>query len=205
MTEETTVQQTGLEAEETLAASTTADEVEQTEEQETLLGKVKVDAPAVPEKYEFKAPEGFSVDEKTVETITPIFKELGISQEGAQKLVDSYAPVIKQQMEAAIESQRQQSQTEFKSLVKGWEEESKKILGTEFDKKIGVMAKVLDKAGTKELRQLLNDTGVGNHPELIKFVLKIGEMISEDSFVEPKTTSISSGPDLNKLYPTMKT
>jgi len=51
--------------------------------------------PAVPEKYDFKAPaawseKGWELDTKLIETATPIFKELGLSQDQAQKLVDFY-------------------------------------------------------------------------------------------------------------------
>ena len=47
-------------------------------------------APTVPEKYDFKAPEGQSLDAALVERATPIFKELGLTQDAAQKLVDFY-------------------------------------------------------------------------------------------------------------------
>ena len=47
--------------------------------------------PAVPETYQFKAPEGFALDEKLVAEATPIFKELGLTQDAAQRLVDMYS------------------------------------------------------------------------------------------------------------------
>ncbi|HET9131900.1 MAG TPA: hypothetical protein VFO86_13180, partial [Terriglobia bacterium] len=45
-----------------------------------------------PEKYaDFTLPEGFKFDDKTLEAATAVFKDLNLSQEGAQKLVDLYA------------------------------------------------------------------------------------------------------------------
>ena len=45
-----------------------------------------------PETYaDFKAPEGQTLDKATIEAALPIFKELGLSQDAAQKLVDFHA------------------------------------------------------------------------------------------------------------------
>jgi hypothetical protein len=57
----------------------------------------------VPEKYEFKAPEGFEFDAAMVDKATPIFKELGLSQDGAQKLIDLWNENAIKAQEAPIE------------------------------------------------------------------------------------------------------
>ena len=49
------------------------------------------DAPVVPDKYEFKAPEGYEVDQKFLDDATPVLKELGLTQEQANKLFDIQA------------------------------------------------------------------------------------------------------------------
>ncbi|MEC7472463.1 MAG: hypothetical protein VX946_03765 [Pseudomonadota bacterium] len=43
--------------------------------------------------------------------------------------------------------------------------------------------KAIEKFGSPELRQVLNDSGLGNHPELVKFCHRIGKAISDDSLV----------------------
>src|SRR5712671_1685898 len=61
------------------------------------------DPPAVgaPDKYaDFKVPDGFKFDEKALTEATAAFKELGLSQEKAQKLVDTYAKNTQQAIEA---------------------------------------------------------------------------------------------------------
>src|SRR6267154_196312 len=54
-----------------------------------------------PEKYaDFKVPEGFKFDEKALLEATAAFKELGLTQEAAHKLVDTYAKNTQQAIEA---------------------------------------------------------------------------------------------------------
>src|SRR5262245_60440079 len=50
--------------------------------------------PGAPEKYEFKAPEGVTLDTGLVNDFTPLAKELGMSQDAAQKVVDLYASKV---------------------------------------------------------------------------------------------------------------
>lgn len=160
---------------------------------------------SVPEKYEFKAPEGFAIDDKAVETLSPVLKEIGISNDGLQKLVDAYAPIVKQQISAALQSAQQENTKVFNDLVEGWKTETKQVIGADFDKANKTLGKVLRQFGTPELIQDLNDYGFGNNPHLVKFVLAVGKAISEDTFVEGKTNlaSNSEEAELQKLYPSM--
>jgi hypothetical protein len=58
-----------------------------------------------------------------------------------------------------------------------------------------VAKKALDAFGTTELRSLLNESGLGNHPEVIRFMFRAGKAISEDSMVTgTKGEAKSAGP-----------
>jgi hypothetical protein len=69
------------------------------------LVKVKADADAkalaeekkkgVPDKYDLKAPEGMILDEKALAKITPVFKELALTQIQAQGLTNFFAQIMK--------------------------------------------------------------------------------------------------------------
>src|SRR5262245_55633150 len=49
-----------------------------------------------PEKYaDFKIPDGMAVDAKALEAFTPALRELNLTQDQAQKLVDVYATNVK--------------------------------------------------------------------------------------------------------------
>ena len=56
------------------------------DEGKSLLTK-KADAPVIPDKYELKAPEGFTLNEATTKEAGELIKGLGLTQDGAQKLL----------------------------------------------------------------------------------------------------------------------
>ena len=63
-----------------------------------------------------------------------------------------------------------------------------------FAKNAEVAKRVVDKFGTPELKQGLNSTGFGNHPELVRMLVKIGKSMTEDQLVIPN----SKGPAAQK-------
>lgn len=153
----------------------------------------------IPEKYEFKVPEGMEIDLAAVDLFTPIFKELGIDQAGAQKLVDAYAPII----QASEKKLHEANLKMFKEMVDGWKTESMKELGAESKSAIAACGKALNKFGSPELRELMDETGVGNHKEMVKFMAKVGKLVSEDTVADPVGAKPAGGNPLDKMYPTM--
>lgn len=208
----------GAKPSEAVAGAAAAADKSTPKEEATLLGgegKKDGDDPAkaaaavaeaakvIPEKYEIKAPEGMTVDAKMLEAITPIFKELGISQEGAQKLADVYAPYINQMVEA----QRTQAVADFGKMIGEWKDQTTKELGANGQAELAHAAKFIDKFGGQELRQVLNETGLGNHIAVVKAFIAAGKAIANDSFPD----SSSKGKTLDTveqkaeaLFPTSK-
>jgi hypothetical protein len=173
---------------------------------QTLLGGKPKEGgeqtPQAPEKYEINLGEGKSLDTETLDLFTPIFKELGISNEGAQKLVEAYLPVV-EKTETAI---RTQIDNEFKNLVEEWRQDSMKELGNDAEKKLALCAKAIDKLGGDEFRSFLNETGVGNHKMFIRVMTKVGEMIGEDPLDDKGNQGGEIGEDarLKRMYPSMQ-
>lgn len=166
----------------------------------TLLGKgSKKEGEEGTKDYEpFKAPEGMELDEKLLGEIAPIFKEAGLSQEVVQSLVDKYAVHVQTQTTDALEQQK----TAWDTQLTDWKEETKKDHGAGLSEVLSFAAKAIDKFGSPRLREVLDETGLGNHPELVKIFSRIGKAVSEDSFVDPETNSSDSEAsiDLKKIY-----
>ncbi|MGJ7249166.1 peptidase [Morganella morganii] len=160
-------------------------------EQQTKNQKADPGKPAVaaPEKYEFKAAEGQELDAESVKAFEPIAKELNLSNEQAQKLVDVYGSKI---MPKLVEQQAAQWQQQ----IEQWAEQVKadKDLGT--DASIGAAQKAMDKFGSPELKQYLNETGLGNHPELVRIFANIGKAMSEDGLVTGNSGGAKSAADV---------
>jgi hypothetical protein len=139
-----------------------------------------------PEKYEFKLPDGVELDQALIDEVTPVFKELNLTQEQAQKLVDLQA----RNMQRVNESIAKQ----FTDTVQAWAESTKKdpeFAGVDYEKKIGIAVKGITAHGTPELRKLMDETGIGNHPEMIRMFYKLGLEVKEPSLVDgpPKNTT----------------
>lgn len=132
-------------------------------------------APVVPESYEFKVPEGYTLAPETVAEITPVLKELGLSQEQAQKLVDVQTKINQKAAEDATKA--------WTDLRAGWVNEAKtdkEIGGDKFDANIALAKKAMEVLGTPKLAEALNQTGMGDHPELIRLMVKLGGLVADD-------------------------
>jgi hypothetical protein len=148
--------------------------------------KAPAEAPKAPEAYEFKAPEGRVFDSEVMASYSQVAKELNLSQESAQRLLDAVGPKMAERQMAMIEATRN-----------GWADNSKsdrEFGGEKLSENLGVAKKALDAFGTTELRTLLNETGLGNHPELIRFMFRAGKAISEDRMVSGSATQAKAGP-----------
>lgn len=130
----------------------------------------------VPEKYEFKAPEGMTLDEALIAKVTPVFKDLKLSQEQAQKLVDVYSEQVK-----AIETTQKAN---FDKFMKESSDETIKALGADYKKELAFAAKVRDRFFSPESVEFINASGLGNNKSFIQDLVKFGKIVSEDAFVE---------------------
>ena len=134
-----------------------------------------------PEAYtDFTLPEGMEMDAGVLGEFTGLAKELNIPQESAQKLIDLQAKIATQQAEAYQAAVLKQGE-QWAAAVKNDPE----LGGENYDKSVASAVKVIQAFGDDGLRDLLNSTGLGNHPALFKFCHRLSQSISEDKFVLP--------------------
>lgn len=157
--------------------------------------KPQDDGAKAPEAYELKAPEGVELDKDAVSEFTTLAKELKLSGEHAQKLAD-----------IAVKMQQRHAEAHA-NTVREWEAASradKEFGGDAFDTNVAVARKAIDAFGSAELKNLLNSTGLGNHPEVLRAFYKAGKAISETSFVSSGGRAPTGVRDPAKsLYPNM--
>lgn len=149
-------------------------------------------ASAAPEKYEFRAPEGTEYDPEILEAFTGAARKSGLTQDAAQKLIEEMAPALAarqaDQIQAIHEEWKQASATD------------KEFGGEKLAENLGVAKKALD-TFFPELRATLDETGLGNHPDLIRGMFRIGKAISEDKFVGGAIGGKSAANPIDALYP----
>lgn len=158
----------------------------------------KEEAPKEVEYTEFKLPEGFVADPEVTTEFKTAAKELKLTQEQAQKLVDMQTKLVTKQ-DKAIQDQWKATQDEWRSKS----ESDKEFGGKDFKANVGIAKTALDKFGTPELKAAINSTGMGNHPELIRFFYKVGKAISEDKVVPGNQRPAGHQGLAKTLFPSM--
>jgi hypothetical protein len=128
-----------------------------------------------PEKYELAAPEGFEIDDKLLAEADPVFRDIGLTGEQANKLM----PLVPKFAEALFARQNDAFQAQATDWAKAAKVD-KEIGGKNWAETEALVAKALDTfEASKEFRELLNVSKLGNHPEMIRIFRKIGAATGE--------------------------
>lgn len=133
----------------------------------------------VPEKYEFTYPDGFTPDAKLMETASAKFKELGLTNDQAQSLMDTYVEQAKAAAEAPVNA--------YETLRQEWQKEAKTQHGTKLETEIRpAVSRAIDSLGPElatQFREALNITGAGDNPAVINALFKLAQSVNEGSLV----------------------
>lgn len=137
-----------------------------------------------PEAYtDFRAPEGGKLDPTVIAEATPIFKELGLSQDSAQRLVDFYNQQITkvagpEVMKAIVEAQNEKFVTALKADpdIGGKLEQVKIDIGRAYDA-IGNPKLVA------EFKSAMDSSPEGNNPAFVKMFHAMAQRVIEGKAV----------------------
>ena len=189
---------------------------------DTALGGKKPDAPAdpadpaapadpnappahvIPEAYELTAPEGMTIDADLLTEATPIFKEAGLSNEQAQAILPAAKSLVEKTQQSTVQNLIDAGNQQRKAWLDAAKADDK-IGGANWDASLHSAGRALDALGHaegSEFRTALNETGFGNHPEMIRIFARIGEMVGEDGhFVRADAGAPVNEPAWKRLYP----
>lgn len=168
------------------------------------------DEPQLPEKYELTAPEGFELNDDILAEVDPVFRELRLDNDQANKLMPlaaSFAERIVQQQSDAFQAQAtdwaKQAKNDPEIGKANWTE-TESLVAKALDRFVGPKV-TKDDAGKEVVnpfRKLLDDTKLGNHPEMIRAWRKIGAAIGEDGDLPRSDAGAPvKGDRLDALYP----
>ncbi len=172
------------------------DETFLTEKQKKEQAKADAEkANVVPEKYEFKLPEGMEMDTTLLSEVEPIFKEIGLTKDKAQKVIDAYVakvlPSYVKQQTATWEAQK----ASWVEAVKA----DKEIGGDKFNKAVEDANRVLNTLGTPELKKAFNDYGLGNHPEFVRVFARMAANMKEDGIVPSDNNTVKKPTSVTEM------
>ena len=133
-------------------------------------------AAQVPESYEaFTDAQGNPVSNDDFKGFTEAAKSVGLSQENAQKMFTA--------MYGEADNYVRRRTQEFAAQ---WAEQSKadpEFGGANFNQNMGQIAAAYRQFATPELKQLLDASGLGNHPEVMRLFYRVGKALSQDTGV----------------------
>lgn len=151
----------------------------------------------VPENYaDFDMPDGFQISDAFKEKMFPVFKELGLSQEGAQKLISAHVENVQ-----AVQAN---AQSEGETLVKNWRSEiqtDKEFGGENYSVTKANANKAIEEFGSPELRKFIGEYGLASQPELVRMFARIGARLGEDRPTGGDRGSAGKLNTLDSLYP----
>ncbi len=150
-------------------------------------------------------PEGTVIDTKALEAVSPIAKELNLSSEGFSKIANVYAEKV---LPSVVESVTDNLQRDIVAQHAAWATEATQLVQSDpvFEgKSLGdiqqVSAKAIDRFFSPEFRTFLDDTGLGNHPLMLKGMYQVGSQIAEDTTFERGSTAPAPRSRVDKYYP----
>lgn len=138
----------------------------------------------VPEKYDLKLPEGSLLDPATVEKISSFAKERGLSNEQAQAILERESASVSEYVKGQEEGLKAEAQKWVETI-----RSDKEIGGDAFNKSVEHAKRLVDRYATADFKKVLDDTGLGNHPELVRMLARIGKAMADDTAVLPGTSS----------------
>ena len=138
--------------------------------------------PEAPESYEdFTLPEGYDANETELTEFKTMAKDFNLSQDQAQSLIDFEAKRMQDQASQLAETWQDQ--------VGGWLNDAKadkEIGGREWNGTLRYANAFVNKFGSEGLREVMEQVGLGNHPEVLRAFAKAGRAISDDEIESGK-------------------
>ena len=172
---------------------------EDAENNETQQEKDPADL--VPDTYDITTSTGEQLGGEDLDKLNQVCKKAGITQKQAQMLFSAY--------ENDAFNFNQQLQSSYNQQLQSWRDAvmNDRELGQEnFEKTKANIKNVISRFGSSELSDFLNKSGLGYNPDFVRFVNKVGSLISNDNnFIGGNTNPQVSEADrqkemLMKLY-----
>ena len=151
----------------------------------------KLGRPESPDKYDLEGIVPDTYNQDILEQFKKKAHETGMSQEGVRKMAEWYKEIEMKQHEAIQKARAIRDDQYIMTL--------KTEFGVNFDQEIKNARKALDAYTDKAFKQYMDESGLGNHPALVKAFAKIGRELSEDRLVQSDTaTRLAKNDELRK-------
>lgn len=144
------------------------------------------------ENYELEAVEGS--DETLVSRFSEFANEYKIPKDAAESLIKE-----------VVEHQTKAQQEATQAVVDGWKSKSEELFGKDYKATEELAKKAVDRFADPEMREFLEESKLGQEPNILKFLSKVGAAIKKPTVAGGDGSSSGEASDspsavLNKLY-----
>jgi hypothetical protein len=125
-------------------------------------------------ELEIKEPENFILDKARIDDVKSFAKDNKLDVETAQKILD--------RENALVADLKQAEQKLYDEQITAWVSDVKsdpEIGGDKFVESCENARRALEKFGSDSLKSILNETGYGNHPEVVRLLSNIGKEFAQ--------------------------
>lgn len=134
--------------------------------------------PEKPEDYDLSqtpTPEGVEVDDKLVDGFKAKAHEMGLNARQTAQMYDWYMSQTGEQLASTQQAQEQAYQDAERSL--------RREFGEAYDQHLNLARSAVKELGGDGLMAKLDQSGLGNDPDMIKFLARAGQQIAPDDLV----------------------
>lgn len=128
--------------------------------------------------YELKLSENSYLEEASIEQAVEFAKEHNLDPKVAQELLNRQEEMLSQFVQNEISIRDKELQEWRNQVVNDPDLGGEKLQTTSENAR-----RVVEKYGTPEFIEILKDTGYGDNPEVVRFLSKIGSLMSDDSLI----------------------
>lgn len=130
--------------------------------------------PIDPASYEITIPDSMTVDEGLLTEFRTLAAESRLPPTAAQPLMDLYAKAMNTHI-AALQASDDAVKASWMTTTNALPD----FQGPTRETSLAAVDRVMAEFASPALRTFLNETGLGNHPDLVQMVLKVGKFLGE--------------------------
>lgn len=166
--------------------------------------KPAAETPAADEPFSVKAPEGAEeyqadIDKFSGDMVSWLKANPNASgYEILEEVVTRHVKLVGEAQSQAMAQREQQTMAWVDEL-----KADKDFGGEAYDKNVATAVKGVEAVGSPGLRQLLDQTGLGSHPEFVRAFKKVGELVADAPFATGAQPAQSASPAA-RMYPNMR-
>lgn len=134
--------------------------------------------PTVPESYDFSEAVGENLDAEVAASFSDVLKSVGATQAQAAAIAKYGVGYAEQVAQQAVAYQQEQAAKQSNE----WAQQTKQELGASYDDTLAQCGAAVEylECEIPNIREIINENGLGNRVEVVKMFAKIGQLVAED-------------------------